>query len=98
MATEVFGKGASEFGMLGSAVAVGSLTGRCSRPGGYASGSGCWSLAALAFGVVEIVAGLMPSYVAFALFAPLIGLSTMTLLTSANATMQLETDPGCGVG
>ena len=45
------------------------------------------------FGVAEIVAGLMPTYLAFALFAPVIGFCTLTLLNSANATLQLEADP-----
>jgi MFS family permease len=35
----------------------------------------------------------MPSYLTFALVCPLIGLCTLTMLNSANATMQLESDP-----
>lgn len=50
-------------------------------------------LAALAFGVAEIAAGLMPTYVLFAVTTPLIGFATITLLNSANATMQLESEP-----
>ena len=49
--------------------------------------------AALGFGAAEIVAGLMPTYVAFALMCPVIGLCTLTMLNSANATMQLESEP-----
>ena len=36
----------------------------------------------------------MPSYLTFALLTPLIGLSALTLITSANAYMQLHTEPG----
>jgi MFS family permease len=79
MATEVFHKGATEYGVLGSAMAVGSLTGAL--------------MAAIGFGVAEIVAGLLPSYLAFAIFCPVIGFCTLTLLNSANATMQLESAP-----
>ncbi len=43
--------------------------------------------------MAEIVAGLLPSYVAFVLFCPVIGFCTLTLLNSANATIQLETPP-----
>ena len=50
-------------------------------------------VAALGFGAAEIAAGLMPSYVAFAAMCPVIGFCTLTLLNSANATMQLESDP-----
>ena len=49
--------------------------------------------AALAFGTVEIAAGLMPSYLLYALICPLLGLCALTLITSANAFMQLHTEP-----
>ena len=93
MATEVFGKGAGEFGILGSAMAVGSLTGALMAARRVRIRMRLMIVAALGFGVAEIVAGLLPSYVAFALFAPVIGFCTLTLLNSANATMQLESDP-----
>ena len=50
-------------------------------------------VAALTFGVVEIVAGLMPSYLTFALMTPLLGLSALTMITSANTYMQLHIGP-----
>jgi MFS family permease len=93
MATQVFHKGAGEYGILGSIVAIGSVSGallsaRRGKPRlRLIIGS------AVAFGVVEVVAGLMPNYLAFsALLIPL-GLSQMTLLNAANATMQLGVDP-----
>ena len=49
--------------------------------------------AAVGFGLAEIVAGLMPSYVAFMVMCPVIGFCTLTMLNSANATMQLESAP-----
>ena len=39
------------------------------------------------------MAAFLPTYLAFALFAPVIGFCTLTLLNSANATIQLETAP-----
>src|SRR3954471_342512 len=93
MATEVFGKGAGEFGVLGSAMAVGSLTGALMAARRVRIRLRLLVVAALGFGVAEIVAGFLPTYVAFALFAPVIGFCTLTLLNSANATMQLESDP-----
>lgn len=93
MATEVFGKGAGEFGLLGSALAVGSLAGALLAAGRARVRLRLIVAAAVAFGVAEIVAGVMPGYLPFALWCPLIGLSTITLLNSANATLQLETDP-----
>jgi MFS family permease len=93
MATEVFGKGAGEFGILGSAMAVGSLTGALMAARRVTIRLRLLVFAALGFGAAEVVAGLLPSYVAFAVFAPVIGFCTLTLLNSANATMQLESDP-----
>ena len=93
MATEVFGKGAGEFGILGSALAVGSLTGALFAARRVRIRLRLLVLAAAGFGVAEIVAAGLPSYVAFALFSPVIGLCTLTLLNSANATMQLASAP-----
>ncbi|NYD40684.1 MFS transporter [Nocardioides panaciterrulae] len=93
MATKVFGMGAGEFGILGSAMAVGSLVGALLAARRTRIRLRLLVLAALGFGVANIVAGLLPSYLAFAAFVPLIGLCTLTLLNSANATMQLESDP-----
>lgn len=93
MATEVFDKGAGEYGLLGSIMAVGSLAGallaaRRERPRlRFVVG------AAVAFGVVEIIAGLMPTYVSYAVVLPLLGLCALTMITAANATVQLTTEP-----
>ena len=94
MATEVFDKGAREYGVLGSFLAVGSLGGallaarRDRVRQRLVIGSG------LVFGALVTISGLMPSYLAYALLTPLIGLSALTLITSANAYVQLHTDPG----
>ncbi|WP_376768476.1 MFS transporter [Nocardioides pelophilus] len=93
MATEVFDKGASEFGLLGSALAVGSLTGALLAARRPKVRVRLLFAAAAGFGVAEIVAGSLPTYLSFALFCPLIGFATITLLNSANATLQIETDP-----
>jgi MFS family permease len=93
MATQVFHKGAGEYGILGSIVAIGSVLGallsaRRGRPRLRLIIS-----SAVAFGIVEIVAGLMPNYLAFAAMLIPLGLAQMTLLNAANATMQLGVDP-----
>ena len=49
--------------------------------------------AAIAFGLLEILAGLMPTYLTFALMTPLLGLSALTMITAANATVQLSVTP-----
>ncbi len=74
MATQVYGKGAGEFGILGSALAIGSLCRRAARRPPPPDPAAAAVVAATGFGVAEIVAGLLPTYLAFALFAPVIGL------------------------
>jgi MFS family permease len=93
MATQVFGKGAGEFGILGSCLAVGSLSGALLAARRPRIRIRLLFVAATGFGLAEIVAGSLPSYVAFACFAPVIGLCTITLLNSANAMMQISSDP-----
>jgi MFS family permease len=93
MATHVFGKGAGEFGVLGSAMAVGSLIGALLAARRVRIRLRLVAGAGLGFGATEIAAGLMPTYLAFALICPLIGVCTLTMLNSANATMQLESVP-----
>ncbi|MBC9226219.1 MFS transporter [Aeromicrobium sp. 636] len=93
MATEVYGKGASEYGILGSILAIGSLIGallaaRRTRPRLIFV-----VLAGLTFGIAEIVAGLMPSYLTFALILPVLGLASLTMVTSANGLIQLTAAP-----
>ena len=93
MATEVFGKGAGEFGLLGSVMAVGSLTAALLNARRVRIRVRLVVVAAVGFGLAEIVAGVLPSYLTFALFAPVIGFTALTMLNSANATMQTESDP-----
>ncbi len=93
MATEIYGKGASEFGLLGSFMAVGSLAGALMAARRTTIPIRLLVVAALGFGCAEIAAALMPSYVLFAVMCPVIGFCTISLLNSANATMQLESDP-----
>jgi MFS family permease len=94
MATQVFHKGPSEYGLLGTTLAVGSLTGallgarREGRPR-----QRLVVLAGLAFGTVEVALGLMPSYLTFALLTPVLGLCLLTMLNAANTTVQLSVTP-----
>ncbi|HSK33500.1 MAG TPA: MFS transporter [Propionicimonas sp.] len=94
MATQVFHKGATEYGLLGSAMAVGSLTGALMAARRTRIRLRLVAGAALVFGVVEILAGLAPTYLTFALIVPLLGFAALTMITAANTTMQLATAPG----
>ena len=94
MATEVFEKGASEYGILGSAMAVGSLSGALLAARRGQPRHRLVILAAVGFGSAEIVAGLMPTYLTFLLWLPVLGLTALTMITAANTTMQLSVEPG----
>jgi MFS family permease len=42
---------------------------------------------------MDVVSGLMPTYLSFAAVLPLVGFTALTMLTAANATMQLGIEP-----
>ncbi len=94
MATEVFGKGATEYGALGTFLAVGSLTGALVAARRSGSNVRRVTVAAGAFGALVVVAGAAPSYLTFALVCPLMGFASLTMATSANAYTTVATDPG----
>lgn len=93
MARLEYDKGASEFGLLGSVMAIGSLAGallaaRRERP---TTRLVLWSAAA--FGATSMLSAAMPTYETFALMLIPVGLTALTMLTAANATVQLATAP-----
>ncbi|MEJ7708117.1 MAG: MFS transporter [Nocardioidaceae bacterium] len=92
MATSEFHKGAGEYGLLGSIMAIGSLAGALlSARRGYPRRL-VLVLAAVAFAVAEIVAGMMPTYWLFAAWLPVVGVSALTLLNSLQTVVQLTVD------
>lgn len=93
MATEEFGKGAREYGLLGSIMAVGSLAGALLGARRVRVRLRLVVGAAVAFGVVEVCTGLMPSYPTYALALLPAGMLALTVMTSANALIQLSVDP-----
>ncbi len=94
MAKQVFHRDASGYGLLSTALAVGAFFGavvatrRAERPTRL-----FLVVAALGFGVVEILAGLMPSYGLAALSLIPCGLAMLTFSTAANSSVQLGVDP-----
>jgi MFS family permease len=93
MSVSVFGTGADAFGLLSSAMAVGSVTGallaaRRRHPGLRQLLGG-----ALVFGGGLALAAVMPSFVTFAIPLVVVGIAAQTLTTSAMGIVQLSTDP-----
>ena len=93
MATEVYGKGAGEYGVLGSTLAIGSITGALLAARRAAPRLRLVVAAALVFSLMTIVIGLMPTYLTFVLLTPLLGVTAMTTITAANTTVQLTVRP-----
>jgi MFS family permease len=94
MAREEFHLGAAAFGLLSTAFAVGSLAGallsarRSERPGlRFVIG------ALLAFGVLTVVTGLMPSYLTFAALLVPTGAAALLFSVANNTFVQLGVDP-----
>ncbi len=94
MATEVFHKGAGEYGLLGTTLAIGSLSGAllAARRGRIRHRLRDRRRRALRAGA-RWSAGLMPSYAAFAVWTPVIGIASLTMITSANASFQMSVAP-----
>jgi MFS family permease len=93
MATEVFGKGAGEYGVLGTLLAVGAVVGSLAAAKRGTTGLRLVMVPAIAFGVLEIGAGMLPSYTSYALSLPVLGFIQLTFITAANAMMQLTVAP-----
>jgi MFS family permease len=93
MATHVFDKGAGQYGLLGSIMALGSLAGALLAARRGRPRVRLMLGAAAAFGLFEIAAGSMPTYWLFAASLIPVGITSMTFITAANSTMQLAVDP-----
>jgi MFS family permease len=91
LARNVFGQGPESYGLLTTLLAVGSLFGalvaarRVGRPRlRVVYGS------ALAFGVLEVAAGLMPTFALVGVMLVPVGIAALLFTTAANATVQLS--------
>jgi MFS family permease len=93
MAVSVFHVGASEFGLLTSSMAVGSVTGALLAAGREKPRMVLLMAASLAFGVALTIAAMMPGYRLFAVALFFVGLSTQTFTTTAHSAAQLWSDP-----
>lgn len=93
MATTVFGKGATEYGLLASIMAIGSLSAALLSAHRERPRLRVLIGALAGFVVASGAAALAPTYAAFALALVGCGLASLTALTTANALVQLSVDP-----
>ena len=94
MATKEFGKGPASYGLLGTFIAVGSLSGALIsarlerfRNAKLVIKLGVW------FSIVVIVLSVMPTYTWYSFWLPICGISALTMLISANSYVQVNSDP-----
>jgi MFS family permease len=93
IAKETFHRGAGEYGLLSTVLALGTLSGALLAARRSEITQPLVVGAALVFGCLEFVTGLMPSYLTFAVLLVPTGAAAITLMTSANSTMQLRVAP-----
>lgn len=93
MAREVFHKGAGEYGILGSVMAIGSLIGALIAAQRKFPRVRLVVVSAFLFGLCNLALALAPTYLSFALMAIPTGLVMISMITAANAAIQISTDP-----
>ena len=93
MATKVFHRGAASYGLLGTAVGVGSLAGALLSARYDKTNSRFFvPIAAMNFGLWVTVLAFAPNYHVYAFLLPLNGISALTTMISANAFIQTNSD------
>ena len=92
MATQVFHKGAGEYGLLGSIMAVGSLAAAL-LSARRTPRMRVLIAALVGFTVSTGLLALAPTYLTFAIMLVPTGLAALTALTTANAMVQVSVDP-----
>jgi MFS family permease len=92
MAVE-FGRGAGEYGLLSSILAIGSLTGALMAARRERARMRVIILASGFFAASALIAAIMPTFWTFAASTVLLGFSTVTILTTANGYVQTTTEP-----
>ena len=94
MATQEFKLGPASFGLMGTFIAIGSLTGAIGsarlerfRNTKFVIRGG------IAFSTTIIVLSVLPNYISYVIWLPICGLTALTTLVSANSIVQTSTDP-----
>ncbi len=93
MATQVYGKGAGEYGLLGSIMAIGSLTAALLAARREVPRLRVLLLALVGFTVASALAAMAPGYTLFAVALVPVGLTALTAMTTANAMVQTRVAP-----
>jgi MFS family permease len=94
MATQEFGLGPASFGLMGTFIAIGSLSGAIGsarlerfRNTKFVIRGG------VAFSASIMVLSILPNYITYVIWLPICGVTALTTLVSANSIVQTSTDP-----
>jgi MFS family permease len=94
MATQIFHKGPATYGLLGTIIAIGSLSAALLSAKLDARRGVRFTLKfAFLFGASLIVTSIAPNYILYAVALPFVGMLALTMMISANSYIQGHTDP-----
>jgi MFS family permease len=93
MAVGVFRKGAGEYGLSTSIMAIGSVAGALLSARRANPRIALLSAGAAVFGLGLALAAIMPAYGLFSVALIVVGVAAQTFTTTANGAVQLSTDP-----
>ncbi len=93
MSIRIFHGGASQYGLLTSVMAVGTIAGALLAAGRAEPGFGILPISAAIFGIGFALATIMPNVQLFGVALVIIGVSTLTFTTATSSLMQLSTPP-----
>jgi MFS family permease len=92
MSVKVFHGNASQYGLLTSAMAAGTMCGALFSARRPVPGMVLMAVSAASFGVSLAVAAVMPGPLLFAVVLFFVGLAALTFMTASNSMMQLTTE------
>ena len=94
MATQEFGLGPASFGLMGTFIAIGSLSGAIgsARLERYRN-TKFVIRGGVVFSASIMVLSILPNYISYMIWLPICGVTALTTLVSANSIVQTSTDP-----
>jgi MFS family permease len=88
----LFGQGATGYGLLSSALAIGAVTGALLSARRPAPRFVLLIVAGALFGIGLLLGAVAPSYLVLAIVLPLVGVAAQTFMTTANGLVQMGVD------
>jgi MFS family permease len=93
MATKVFNKGVTTFGLMGTIIAVGSLSAALFSPRIEKYRSTKFVIfSAFTFGFAIFIIAFMPTFITYMMMLPIAGAAALTTMIAANSTVQTNSD------